>query len=104
MSKATQVRGETVLVRITGERTAKLSPRQEHKLFVSKGFKPLPPITFADVAAALRRHPMSHSRFGVLATGDGALVAQMRAGRQIGFVVQNRIRAFIERLDGEAQS
>jgi hypothetical protein len=82
--------------------TVALSSGQERALFMAKGFQEAPPLTYPDIVAALRRHPISQSRFGRDACDDPRLVMDMRNGREIGLGLQNRIRAYIERLDREA--
>ncbi len=68
-----------------------------------KGLDPTPPpLTYPDVVAALRRHPISQTRFGREACDDPRLVSDMRKGREIGFGLQRKIRAYIDRLDREA--
>jgi len=61
-----------------------------------------PPLTYPDIVAVLRRHPIAQSRFGREACDDPKLVSDMRKGREIGHGLQRKIRAYIERLDMEA--
>jgi len=82
--------------------TTPLSSGQERALFADKGFNEAPPLTYPDIVAVLRRHPITQSRFGREACDDPRLVSDMRKGREIGLGLQNRIRAYIERLDREA--
>jgi len=67
-----------------------------------RGLNPVPQLTYPDVVAALRRHPISQTRFGREACDDPRLVSDMRKGREIGFGLQRKIRAYIDRLDREA--
>ncbi len=67
-----------------------------------RGLNPVPPLTYPDVVAALRRHPISQTRFGREACDDPRLVSDMRKGREVGFGLQRKIRAYIDRLDREA--
>jgi len=49
-----------------------------------------------DIEAFLRDHQMSPSRFGLEAMGDGALVAQLRAGRSLSLRNAERVVRFMQ--------
>jgi hypothetical protein len=58
------------------------------------------PLTIVECRRATKRHGLDAGAFGKMAAGDHALIKQMRAGREVGPEVTQRVRAFIARLDG----
>lgn len=58
-------------------------------------------ILLAEIEAFLDRHDMHPTCFGLGAINDGRVVFNMREGRDLRWKTQERIRAYMARVDAE---
>jgi len=57
----------------------------------------------SDIRGFLKSHGMAPTRFGILATGDPSLVADLEAGRDLRSRTLDRVRSFMAEYKGGPQ-